>query len=114
MSKKAQTTGTHEAHEIMLRRWITVGQPADRLYALWRDPATLPQIMAHFADITVLNDAEAEWHVKGPLKKGYRWRTRIVDEQPGVVIARHRWRAPTCRMKACCSSAPRRANGAPN
>ena len=54
----------------MLRRWITVGQPADRLYALWRDPATLPQIMAHFADITVLNDAEAEWHVKGPLKKG--------------------------------------------
>ena len=87
MSKKTRSAGTREAHETQLRRWITIGQPADRLYALWCDPATLPQIMAHFADITVLNEAEAEWHIQGPLKKKYRWRSRIVDRQPGVVIA---------------------------
>jgi uncharacterized membrane protein len=87
VSKKAQPTGAHKAHEVMLRRWITVGQPADRLYALWRDPATLPQVMRHFAEISVINDTEAEWHVEGPLKKSYRWRSRITDQQPGVVIA---------------------------
>ncbi|TPW44686.1 SRPBCC family protein [Mixta tenebrionis] len=71
----------------MLRRWITVGQPADRLYKLWCDPATLPQIMHHFAEVSVINDTDAEWRLPGPLKKSYRWRSRIVDRQPGVVIA---------------------------
>jgi uncharacterized membrane protein len=87
VSKKAQATGTHGAHETQLRRWITVGKPADQLYALWRDPATLPQIMAHFAEVTVINDTEADWLIKGPLKKSYRWRSRIIEQQPGVVIA---------------------------
>lgn len=87
MSKNVHATGTHNSHETQLRRWITIGKPADQLYALWRDPATLPRIMAHFAEITVIDDTDADWVIKGPLKKSYRWRSRIVDQQQGVVIA---------------------------
>lgn len=60
MSKKVQVKGTHDAHETQLRRWITIGKPADELYELWRDPTTLPRIMAHFAQITVIDETDAE------------------------------------------------------
>ena len=76
--------------ELVLRRWITVGLPATDLFALWLHPDTLPRIMSHFAKITPVNASDALWQVDGPLGKHYSWETRIVEAQPGEVIA---WRS---------------------
>ena len=76
--------------ELVLRRWITVGLPATDLFALWLHPDTLPRIMSHFAKITPVNTSDALWQVDGPLGKHYSWETRIVEAQPGEVIA---WRS---------------------
>lgn len=81
------TTGDHT---LTLRRWITVGLPATDLFALWLDPDTLPRIMSHFASVTPINKSDAHWQIQGPLGKHYRWETRIVEAQPGEIIA---WRS---------------------
>ncbi|WP_061061021.1 SRPBCC family protein [Pantoea vagans] len=81
---------TASDNTLTLRRWITVGLPATEIFNLWLEPDTLPRIMSHFASVTPVNKSDAHWQIEGPLGKHYRWHTRIVDAQPGEVIA---WRS---------------------
>ncbi|WP_313385256.1 SRPBCC family protein [Pantoea sp.] len=85
MAKKLQPEAA--ADVLVLRRWITVGRPAEELFALWLAPDTLPRIMSHFATVTPLNKSDAQWQVDGPLGKHYSWESRIVEAQPGDIIA---------------------------
>ncbi|MBS0968731.1 SRPBCC family protein (plasmid) [Chimaeribacter arupi] len=79
-------TGVEGSDEPVIRRWITIGRPAAELHRLWRQPATLPLVMGHFADIEVLSDTESRWRVEGPLGKKFDWQVRIVDEAEGQFI----------------------------
>jgi uncharacterized membrane protein len=88
LAKKSQTTPSDNA--LTLRRWITVGRPATELFALWLEPDTLPRIMSHFARVTPVNKSDAHWQIDGPLGKHYAWESRIVEAQPGEIIA---WRS---------------------
>ncbi|WP_130835008.1 SRPBCC family protein [[Erwinia] mediterraneensis] len=76
--------------DLILRRWITIGRPAPELCQLWLQPDTLPRIMAHFARVEVINDSDARWEVDGPVKKNWRWESRITEIEPGRLIA---WRS---------------------
>lgn len=81
---------TASDNTLTLRRWITVGLPATGLFNLWLEPDTLPRIMSHFASVTPVNKSDAHWQIEGPLGKHYCWDSRIVEAQPGEVIA---WRS---------------------
>ena len=85
MTKNSQPEAA--AGVLTLRRWITVGRPAEELFALWLEPDTLPRIMSHFATVTPVNKSDALWQIDGPLGKHYSWESRIVEAQPGDIIA---------------------------
>ncbi|WP_207536554.1 SRPBCC family protein [Sabulicella rubraurantiaca] len=65
---------------------ITIERPADELYRAWRDPATLPRIMAFLADIRPSGDGRSEWRVDGPLGQSHAWVMQITEERPGELI----------------------------
>lgn len=65
---------------------ITIERPADELHRAWRDPATLPRIMAFLADIRPSGDGRSEWRVDGPLGRSQSWVMQISEERPGALI----------------------------
>lgn len=65
---------------------ITIERPADELYRVWRDPATLPLIMAFSADIRPTGDGRSEWHADGPLGQNHAWVMQITEERPGELL----------------------------
>lgn len=70
-----------EAPEV--RRSITIGRPADELFAIWRDPAKLARIVAHFAEVTPQTDGVTHWRARGPAKQILEWYSRYIQEEPG-------------------------------
>lgn len=73
-----------------VERSLTIGKSADELYRVWRDPQTLPQLMADFADVTILDDTRVHWRVPTPLGRSLEWDARTVEDQPGKVV---RWQS---------------------
>lgn len=65
---------------------ITIERPADELYRVWREPATLPRIMAFLADIRPTGDGRSEWRADGPLGQSHAWVMQITEERPGELI----------------------------
>lgn len=73
-----------------VERAITIGKTAEELYRRWRDPKTLPLIMAGFASVQAIGDGRLRWTVEGPLGRAYEWSTETVDDRPGEGIG---WRS---------------------
>lgn len=65
---------------------ITIERPADELYRVWRDPATLPRVMAFLADIRPTGDGRSAWRADGPLGQRHDWVMQITEERPGELI----------------------------
>jgi uncharacterized membrane protein len=65
---------------------ITIERPADELYRVWREPATLPRILAFLADIRPTGDGQSEWRADGLLGQSHAWVMRISEERPGELI----------------------------
>jgi uncharacterized membrane protein len=72
-----------------VQRSITVGKPAEELYALWREPETLSRIMAHFAEVTPKSDGLSHWRIRGPLKQIFEWDSQQTEEDPGRRLSWH-------------------------
>ena len=72
---------------IELTRTITVLRSPDELYALWRNAETLPRLLEGMATVTVRDDTETDWRLKGPLGIQLAWRTRLVEDRPGELVA---------------------------
>lgn len=71
-----------------VERSVTVGEPADELHDLLRDPERLARIAGGVADVTADGDDRQHWVVEGPLGRSVSWDTRVVEEQPGEYL---RW-----------------------
>jgi uncharacterized membrane protein len=80
-----------QTDEMQITRAITIGKPADELHRMWRDPQVLPQLMAHFADVSVSADGRMHWAVRGPMERRIEFDTELVEDRPGELM---RWRAP--------------------
>lgn len=78
------------ADEPEVERSMTIGKPADELYQRWRDPITLPQVMAGFATVRRSSNDRMHWKVKGPLGRAYEWDSETVNDRPGEGIG---WRS---------------------
>lgn len=71
------------AHEPEVERSLTVGKSAEELHRLWRDPATLPRVMAHVAQVRMGDGGGSHWRIEGPLGRAYEWDAETVDDRPG-------------------------------
>ncbi|MEH2922805.1 SRPBCC family protein [Samsonia erythrinae] len=87
LKKTAAKNGSY-ANEISSS--ITINSPAERLFALWRKPETLPILMGHFASIDILNHTDSNWRINTPIGALIEWQARIIDEKPGEYI---HWRS---------------------
>lgn len=85
-SLQLQAGAPADATEV--ERWVTVRASADELYQTWREPANLPQVMGHFAEVTPTDAEHAHWVVRAPLGRTLEWDSRIVEDRPGELV---RW-----------------------
>ncbi len=61
------------ADEPEVERSITIGKTADELYQRWREPNTLPQVMAFLATVRASGDSRMHWRREGPLGRSLEW-----------------------------------------
>lgn len=83
----------NEDGDVLVGDAVTVGKPADELYAVWRDFSRLPGLMKHLERVEVLDERRSRWTVKAPA--GYSggevsWEAEMTADQPGRRIA---WRS---------------------
>lgn len=83
-SESETQPGTAGAAEVS--RSVIVGESADDLYEIWRDPDRLSEIMGHFAEISEAGEDRLRWTVDGPAGRDVSWETRFVTEQPGEFL----------------------------
>jgi len=88
-ARRTLTDAVAEAsRERRVQRTVTVDKPAAELYALWRDPATLRQVMAPFANLSPAADEGIRWSLRSPLGRLCVWTSQVVEEREGELL---RW-----------------------
>jgi uncharacterized membrane protein len=85
----ARAAGKRHRDAAEVERSITIGKTEDELRRFWRDPRTLPQIMAGFASVRATGDGRMHWQLEDPLGGVHGWDTETVDT-PGADIG---WRS---------------------
>ncbi len=66
---------------------VTIGRPAQELFAFWRDVANLARFMENIESIEPIDQRRSRWTVKAPGGSTVRWESIITDEQPGRSIS---------------------------
>jgi len=88
--KRGRTQETDAANgwsdEPEVKYSITIERPADVLYRVWRDPETLPRIVAFLAEIRPSGEGRSEWRADGPLGQSHAWVMQITEDRPGELI----------------------------
>jgi uncharacterized membrane protein len=80
-----------EDDHIKVQKAVTIGMPADDLYAFWRDFANLPRFMTHLESVTVQAGGQrSHWVARAPVGTSVEWDAEITAEEPGRRIA---WRS---------------------
>lgn len=70
-----------------VRSAIRIERPSDELYLAWRDLARLPEIITHLVSVRELDGTRSHWVAKGPAGTIVEWDARIINEEPGRLIA---------------------------
>lgn len=94
---RAPSTGRHARakiavpgnHGIKVVQAVTIRKSAAELYAFWRDPANLVQVIKHPVDITSTSRDESHWSVSAPTGR-VEWDSLIINDDPDRLIA---WRS---------------------
>lgn len=86
---RAMGVGREEAvpEVIELTRTLIVLRSPDELYALWRNPETLQKLLEPMIEVDTRDATETEWRLTGPLGIRTAWRTRVVEDRPGELVA---------------------------
>ncbi|MBB6098504.1 putative membrane protein [Deinobacterium chartae] len=79
-----------KAEGIEVRKAVTVGKPAEELYAFWRRLENLPQFMSHLEEVREQGGGRSRWVAKAPAKREVTWEAEITEDLPGRRIA---WRS---------------------
>ena len=75
---------------LRLHHALVIGRPAEALYAFWRDPRNLADVLKNIDEVTAIDARRWHWVARGPLGTQIAWDADIVDDQPQQMIA---WRA---------------------
>jgi len=83
---RESTAANGWSDEPEVRSSLPIERPASELYRAWRDPATLPRILAFLADIRPAGEGRSEWRADGPLGQSQAWVMQITEDRPGELI----------------------------
>lgn len=72
--------------EVLVSDGVTIGKPAQGLYAVWRDLPNLPNLMRHLQSVEVLDERRSRWTVKAPTGT-VSWEAEITADEPGRRLA---------------------------
>jgi uncharacterized membrane protein len=76
---------------VKVTRAVTIRQPADTLYAFWRNLENLPIIIKHPVTLLVRSSIESQWSASAsPGDRRVEWDALIINDHPGSLIA---WRS---------------------
>lgn len=78
---------TEEPGEVLIREAVTIGKPAETLYAVWRDLPNLPRLMSNLESVEVLSDTRSRWTAKAPLGQSVSWEAEITVQESGKRLA---------------------------
>ncbi len=70
----------------LLGESVTINRPAQELYAFWRDPQNLVQVMDNVVSIEPLGADRSRWTVKAPAGRTVSWDSVITTDVPGREI----------------------------
>jgi uncharacterized membrane protein len=88
--KRGRTRVTDAANgwsdEPVVEYSIIIERPADVLYWVWREPETLPRIMAFLAEIRPSGEGRSEWRADGPLGQSHALVMQITEDRPSELI----------------------------
>lgn len=82
--------GVKNEKGIKVHKAVTIGKPAQELYAFWRDFRNLPKFMNHLVSVEIRDGSKSHWVAKAPLGKTVQWDAEIINDDPGKLIA---WRS---------------------
>jgi uncharacterized membrane protein len=83
-------SGTSLKDGLQIEESITVGKPAEQVYALWRQLENLPRFMSHLESVSVSDRDRSHWVAKLPGPLRLEWDATIVDEQENKKLS---WRS---------------------
>ncbi|MBB5699703.1 SRPBCC family protein [Sphingomonas yantingensis] len=66
---------------------VTIGRPADELFAYFRDFSNLSSFMDNVERIDVIDEHRSHWVVKAPAGKTVEWDATVTAEEPGRSIS---------------------------
>lgn len=75
---------------IKITRAVTIRQPAEKLYAFWRNIENLPRIIKHPVTIQRVSDLASHWSVSAPGDRKVEWDAVVINDDPGRLIV---WRS---------------------
>jgi uncharacterized membrane protein len=82
---------------VKVERSVVVEEPAEKIYAFWRDFRNLPTIMRHVESVSVLSPTRSHWVVRGPVGTTFQWDAEIITDRPNELIS---WRTmPDARVE---------------
>jgi uncharacterized membrane protein len=82
--KKARN---QEAGRALVGRTVTIGKPAQELYAFWRRFERFPEFMDNVREIKRIDETRSEWVIEAPAGATVTVKTRIVEDIAGKTIA---------------------------
>jgi uncharacterized membrane protein len=82
-----QMTSAPAPAQLRIRKSLTIAQPAERLYAYWRQLENLPTFMKHVKSIQDLGNGLSHWVVNVLKDQEFEWDARIIKDRPNEMIA---------------------------
>ncbi len=89
--------GTQGNLGVKVERAMMFDEPAEKLYAFWREFRNLPTIMPNVESVTEGPGGRSHWVVKGPAGTTIEWDAEIINDKPNELIAWHT--APGARVE---------------
>jgi uncharacterized membrane protein len=79
--------GTERYDENLVGKTVTIGGAREALYEEWRDFTRFPRFMENVERVEKLDERRSRWTIKAPAGSSVDLVTRVIDEQPGKLIA---------------------------
>ncbi len=75
-----------DSDRALLAESVTINRTPQELYAFWRDPANLVQVMENVVSIEPLGPDRSRWTVKAPAGNEVSWESVITKDEPGRAL----------------------------
>ena len=75
-----------DSSRALLAESVTINRPAQELYAFWRNPENLTQVMENVVSIEPVGAERSRWTVKAPAGDVVSWESVITKDVPGREI----------------------------